>query len=311
MTALTDLAARLEAARAITGEDVLALRRQVWPDGIVGAEEAELAFRLNQSVAQPTREWTDFFVEAITEYVVNGVEPKGYVDARTGDWLIAQVERDGMIETLGELELLVKILEVALDAPASLRAFALAEIERAVLIGEGATRTGTLDPGGINADEVALLRRILFARAGDGPGIVSASEAELLFRLKDATIGAANAPGWRDLFVRGVANYLMAHIGYRPLDRAEAERLNAFMRDSRPRIGGFLGRMAGSLLSGEALAALRPPRVATRRAGDVAASATITPSEQAWLDRHIAADATIDAFEQALLDFIAAERAGR
>ena len=66
MTALNELTERLKAAGTITAEDVLALRRQVWPDGRIGDDEAELAFTLNDAVRTPSREWADFFVEALT-----------------------------------------------------------------------------------------------------------------------------------------------------------------------------------------------------------------------------------------------------
>ena len=66
-------------------------------------------------------------------------------------------------------------------------------------------------PGRIDDAEVTLIRRLIFAPAGDGPAKVSAAEAEMLFRLKDATLGKDNSPEWKKLFVQGVANHLMAH----------------------------------------------------------------------------------------------------
>jgi hypothetical protein len=63
---------------------------------------------------------------------------------------------------------------------------------------------GELSPGHVNAAEAAILRRVLFAPPAMA-GAVSCAEAELLFRLKDATLGAANALEWKQLFVQGVA----------------------------------------------------------------------------------------------------------
>lgn len=92
----------------------------------------------------------------------------------------------------------MKLLEVAVAAPASLRNYALAQVEAAVMTSRGPTRDGgELVLNSITAAEVALLRRIIFAAAGDGPASVSRAEADILFRIKDATLGAANDADWQ------------------------------------------------------------------------------------------------------------------
>lgn len=307
MTALHELAEQLKAAGAISAEDTLTLRRQMWPDGRIAPDEAELVFALNDCVSQTCREWVDFFVEALCDYVVCQQSPRGYVDAAKAEWLVARISRDGKVESLSELELLVKVLETAAAVPASLKAFALAQIERAVIEGEGPARDGgTLGKGVISAAEVKLLRRILFAQAGESCG-VSQGEAEMLFRLKDATLAADNAPEWRTLFVQGVGNHLMAYQRYTPLEREEAARLDAFMGDSRVRIGSFLGRVAQAAATGSAFRMGADTPVVDH---DLAADAAwaVTGLESAWLEGRIDADAALDPLEQALLDFIAEEQ---
>ena len=307
MAALNELAERLKAAGNISAEDTLALRREMWPDGRIALDEAELVFALNDSVGQAAREWTDFFVEALCDYVICQQAPKGYVDDAKAEWLVARISRDNKVESLGELELLVKVLETAAAVPASLKAFALAQIERVVIEGEGPTRDGgTLGTGVISASEVKLLRRMLFAQAGDGMG-VSEGEAEMLFRLKDATLKADNAPEWKTLFVQGVGNHLMAYQRYTPLEREEAARLDAFMGDSRERIGGFLGKMAQASVSGSGFRLTAGAKPVDHAAAEDAAHA-VTPIEAAWLQGRLDADAAIDPLEQALLDFIAEEQ---
>jgi hypothetical protein len=312
MTALTDLAERLKAAGTISAEDTLALRRQIWPDGAIAPDEAELVFALNDSVANASREWTDFFVEALCEYVVCQQAPRGYVDEAKAEWLIARISRDGKVESLGELELLVKILEAATNVPDLLRAFALVQIERVVVTGEGPTRDGgTLGAGAISASEVKLLRRIIYAQAGDGALEVSAPEAEFLFRIKDATLGTDNAPEWKTLFVQAVGNHLMAYNSYRPLARETAARLDAFMNDSRVNIGRFLGRVASATVSGEGVNAYRADQAAEQRPdhdAKVAAAHAVTEGESSWLKGRLDADGALDPMEQALLDFIAEEQ---
>lgn len=308
MASLRELMADL-GGEALSADDALAIRRRIWPDGRIGDDEAELLFALNDAVVEPSREWADCFVEAITAYVVEQATPRGYVDKASAGWLIDRVRRDGKVGTYAELELLVCVLEKSLNAPDSLKRFVLAEMERLVLTGEGPTRAGgSFAPGSITAGEVALLRRALFASGGDGPARVSADEAEALFRIKDASLGGDNAPAWRTLFVQGVANFLMAHGGYRPLEAHEAERLESFMDDRRPSLGGFLGRLGAAFLSpGRVADALRPDTRPDHEA-EVAAAAAIDGPQSAWLRAQVDADGRVDEFEQALLDFIAAEQ---
>lgn len=308
MVALNELSDRLKAAGTISADETLALRQQIWPDGRIDVGEAELVFALNDSVTRPSREWVDFFVEALCEYVIRQQDPRGYVDEAKAGWLTARIDRDGKVETLGELELLVKVLETATDAPGSLKQFALTQIERVVVTGEGPTRDGgSLGAGVISAAEVALLRRLLFAQAGDGPGSISRSEAELLFRIKDATRDADNAPEWRTLFVQCVGNHLMAYNSYRPIARGEAARLDRFVADSQVRVGGFLGRIVKAGLSGEAFRqpAAQPER--TDHDAAVAAARAIAPDEAAWLDARVDGDGMLDVLEIALLAFIEEE----
>lgn len=305
-----DIARQAAADGVVSADEILALRRASWEDGSIGPDEADAIFALNDALTDRSRQWTDFFVEAIGEFVVNGTEPKGYVSQENADWLIARIDRDGRLDGLTELELLVRVLERALNAPASLKAYALAQVERAVLTGEGPTRRdGMLEPGRINHAEAQILRRVLFAPAGDGPASVSRDEAELLFRLKDATLGAANAPEWKQLFVQGVADYLMGLASpTAQLDPEQARRLEAFIADPKSSVGGFLARMAKAVP--QVFGELRRRAAAPRdRLAELAAAEEITAEERAWLDARIDADGRIDEYEQALLDFLAEENA--
>jgi hypothetical protein len=305
----TDFAHAVRTERRVAPEQVLAARRWAWADGVISPEEAETIFELHHLVGTPSADWTDFFVEALTDYVVNGVPPRGYVSDENAAWLIGHVERDGRVESHAELELVVRVLEKALNAPPALQRFALQAVERSVCEGAGMVRGGgALTPGAIGEVEVALLRRILFAGGGTGALLVGRDEAETLWRLKDATLGAANAPGWPRLFAQAIGNHLTAHATYRPLARSEAARLEAFMDDRTTRVGSFLGRMGRALASSPLRRAAldrQGERDAETAAAAAAWSALVTPEERAWLDARLNADGGIDACERALLDFLA------
>lgn len=265
--------------KPINGQELRQLRAQVWGDGSVSAQEANKLLQMNRQV-EPSPEWTDFFVEAVCEYMLSQGEPRGYVTEDEACWLLRHVNHEGRVETSAELELIIKLLERAEYAPPSLRRFALGSIEQAVLTGQGATRAGEPSTAPrIDEAEAAMIRRLVFAPAGDGPAKVSASEAELLFRLKDATLGQANSPEWKKLFVQGVANHLMGHAGF-----------------------------ARSVPSDDLRAEYEDNGIDTFEAKDWA-DPEATPVETNLLDQLYDRNRQHDEYEQALLDFLARDTA--
>lgn len=301
-----EIAEQAAADGAISAEEILELRRAGWADGKVQPEEAEAIFTLNASVT-PSNEWSDFFVEAIGEYIVNQQEPRGYITSDQAVWLVDHVDHDGKVDSLTELELLVRVFEKAVDVPESLRFYALEQIERAVISGEGPTRCGgELEQNNVTEAEAKLLRRIIFSTGSERPAAVSKREAELLFRIKDATVNAVNAPEWKTLFAQGVGNYLAGYTAHTSVSRERMAELESFMADDSSSVGRFFGRMAKSTVN-----ANRVGKVFGRKAPSVdqdalvAQAEQITPDEQAWLDERIAANGTVDEYDQALLDFLA------
>ncbi|WP_298195178.1 hypothetical protein [Novosphingobium sp.] len=309
-----ELARQAAADGAITAEEVLALRRAAWPDGRIDQTEAEAILAINDVVSAKGPEWIDFLVEAVSEYVLNGTEPRGYVADATADWLIARLDHDGRLDSAAELELLIRVIEKALGTPDRLKDYALTQIERAVLTGKGPTRDAStlggaaLSAGSITEAECKLLRRVIFASGGDRPAAVSQREAEMLFRLKDATLGRPNAAEWQRLFVQGVGNYLQGWTGGRAISRERAAELEGFMNDTSSSLGRFFGRMTrlgtGDLgtAAQDIISAGKPARDFQGEAG---AEAALTSPEKVWLVGRIHADGQIDPLEDALRAFLA------
>ena len=298
----SDFAAALKSGAQISAEDVLAVRRFVWPDGAVSDDEAEVIFELNRLAGDPGPEWKAFFIEAMCEHVVNGREPRGYVDDESSEWLTGQVGRGGSDSAKAlELELVVRVLEKALNAPEALKGWAMARIEAA-----------TAADGKVGDEEARQLRHILFASGGDGALGISAGEAEALWRIKDSCLKGDNCSGWKQLFCQAVGNHLMAFNSYRPLERSEAARLDAWVNDRSSSVLGFIGRMGRSLGGGlpvrEGLdEVFEKEQSAEEHDSEVAAANAVVPEEREWLNGQIEADGALDEYEQALLDFIAEE----
>lgn len=302
-----DLAEQAKADGTISADEILALRREGWSDGKIDMAEAEALFVANDHLTEVTPEWAGFFVEALTEFVVNGGDPHGYVDDAKADWLASHIDHDGKLESIAELELLVRIMETAIGVPPEMRSYALEQIEQAVLHGAGPTRSGgALLSGCISPSECALLRRIIFAAGGDRPAAVSKAEAEMLFRIKNASLAGDNAPEWELLFVQGVANFLMGFAGNEPLSHERAVELETFMTSPGGGIGNFFANLARADVSsgfGSLLSLDGPSHSSHDSEADVALA--ITDDESGWLHTQLKADDQLDLYEKALLAFIA------
>lgn len=302
-----DIARVAAADSAVSAKEIADLRRAGWADGVMTREEAEAIFALQDSLDHPTAEWTDFFIEALREYVLNGTDPRGFANQEEADWLVAHIKQDGRVCSMAELELLVSIVEKAKNLPDSLKIFVLETLETEVISGNGPLRNGdNLADCHINAAECALVRRTIFAAGGDRPAAVSRSEAEMLFRLKHETLRQANAPEFKRLFVHGVGNYLMGFAsGNAQVSRERMVQLEGFIADNKPSLARFMGQMAKS--APNAFGVVFGKGKAQDRDGELAEATRITSVEQEWLDTQIAADGIVDGCDQALLEFIAEE----
>jgi len=310
-THFIELAQRAAADGQVASEELLALRRQGWGDGIIHRDEAEALFVLNNSLKERSEEWCDFFVEAIGEYVLNGTPPRLQCNDEEAQWLIDQIDHDGVVESMVELECMVRIIERAENTPDRLKNYVLAQVERAVLTGTGPTRCGgELSATHISAAECRIIRRVIFASGGHGPAAVTRHDAEMLFRLKDETLAEENAPAWDDLFIDGVANYLKGFtLENAQVSHERKRELEAFIADNRANVGRFMGRVAreapqvmnhfgkvfGKKQGGPDYGALAD------------AGAVVTDYENEWLEKMIDADGEVDELESRLIARLAAE----
>ena len=302
-----DIARHASADGAVSPAELLELRRAGWADGRMNREEAAALFTMQRCLAAPTAEWSDFFVEALQNFILNGTPPHGYATDADAAWLIEQIDTDGRVSSLDELELVVRIIERALNVPEALKLWVLGTLEREVLYGTGPTRDGgELSARAVTGAECRLIRRVIFGSGGDGPAAVSRAEAEMLFRIKDASLEANNAPEFRQLFVQGVGHYLqgLAARGGQ-LSRERTAQLDAFMNDHSSSIGRFMGRMALGVPSGFGQVFGRKPAPAAERMAQLDAAEQVTAQEQGWLDVQLNANGKIDSYDRALLEFLA------
>ena len=305
----------LRARGSIKDTDVLKLRRAFYEDGHISPDEADRLFELNAACPVQERSWSDFFIEAMTDYLVNQSEPEGYITRDNAEWLTTKISEDGIVETKTELELLISVIDRARWSPQCLVRFALAQVKSAVISGTGPIRSDKeLQPGIVAEAEVELLRRILYAFGGDGNVAITRAEAEVLFDIADATDEAGNDPAWTDFFSKAIANAIMAASGYSPPCREEALRRETWL-ESRGELGlgGVLGKMFSGGLSGvlgtfkeqsteeRAMARLERQRV------QIITDEIVTEAEAEWLAARIQRDGRVSETEKALLAFIKQE----
>jgi hypothetical protein len=304
--------AKLASTNRITAEDVATLRREVFGHGLVTRTQAEALFALDGTAKEKCAEWLPFFVEAVADYIVHEEKPSGYISPDNADWLIGAISRDGMVDSLTELELLVHVLEVAKSSPNRLCIYALEQVANAVIEGKGPLAYGgRLVAGTIGKAEVELLRRILYAHAGDGNIAITRGEAEVLFKINERTSHTRNDPSWNDLFVKAIANFVMCSAGYEAPTREVALRRDEFLDSSGPTIGGFFARMVSGGVAGILEAYRSPDDIETEwearnRAAEALArrAETIDGSEAKWLVQHIGSDRPLYENERALLTLI-------
>lgn len=304
----------IKARGSIKDADVLKLRRSYYDDGHITAEEAEIIFALNDACPVQDPAWADCFVETITDYIVEQAKPEGYLTTENAAWLIQRISKDGRIESKTEMELLVSVLDRARWSPQGLVSFALEQVKDAVINGDGPLRSGKLlEPGVVTQADVDLLRRIIYSYGGDGSVAVTRPEAEILFDIDEATADADNHPAWGDLFVKAIANCIMAASGYAPPPREEALARDAWLdRRGDLSLVSVAGGMAGGLTNlfdeyseqsseERALARLALQKV------EIVTNEAVTLAEASWLAQRIGRDGRLTPNERALLMFLKAE----
>ena len=278
----------------VSAEDVLRLRREVFGDSLVDLTEAHRLMNLAEAAPDGDPEWAQFFCEITADYFARQKEPRGYVTEQDADFLIECLGQPEQVNPL-KLKGLVHLFKEAVSVPQKLVTYGFATVKAHVLADNR-----------ICVREVENLRTFLFAAGGHGNIAITRIEAELLFDINDATRFGENHPAWVDLFMKAIANYVMAHVGYQPPSRHEALRQSEWLRvQKNPDIGGFFQKMFAGGLSAISQSYYGPDCVFAetnyRRTQEAAVAATITAKETEWLATRIGIDGIYDDAERAVV----------
>jgi len=322
----SDLVAALITKGSIDAEDVLELRREVYADGIIDQAEAQAVFELERACESQEPEWIAFFVDELTYFLVSKAEPRGFVGNENSSFLMEEIAQDERISGPTELELLISIVESARKCPEELVLFVLEAVKESVLNPDAALYRTDRKAGVIDPVDVEIIRRVIYGGGGAGTYTVTRREADLLWDLNKASLGAENAEGWSDLFVQGIASHLMFPIGPPKLPEVDEVLARQAWLEQRPSYGRFLlalGSSAADLASrgvreaySEAWSEVDPfgtrrkreeAEREAERAGEAIARESIDESEAEWLIARASEDDVLDENELALLAFIKKE----
>ena len=144
----------------VSADDVVFLRRNVFADGVVSRAELAALFALAEKAPQGDREWPEYFAEAAADFFLREEEPQGYLTDQEFEHLEAFVTRDAKKASSIELSLLVSLMEKATATPPAMAEFVADQFRRLVRDRKGGAR--------VSRDDAQLLRRYLYASAGDG-----------------------------------------------------------------------------------------------------------------------------------------------
>lgn len=102
MKTLEELKKELLADGIIDAGEVKELEEVLYADGVIDKDEADFLFELNNAVSgkEKAPEWKDFFVKAITSFVLDDDQSYGEVDEDEAKYLYKQIKGDGQIDDI-------------------------------------------------------------------------------------------------------------------------------------------------------------------------------------------------------------------
>ncbi|MEL6299972.1 MAG: hypothetical protein AAFQ45_15525 [Pseudomonadota bacterium] len=201
--------------RNIRDSDVTKLRALFFADAIAAPDDVTALVRMNTACPVQGEAWAPFLIEAVVDFVVAELEPRGYLSRSNAAWLVDLIAPDGAVKTLNELDILLAVLERARWVPEDFCGFILDQIRLAIVEGRGPLRTASgLEPQTIANGDLTLIGFALTHFASDGFLPVTATELAAIAQI-DAQSNAESQPTeWEILMLRVLSSVLLYQNGY-------------------------------------------------------------------------------------------------
>ena len=100
MSKLNELKKSILADGVIDEAEVKQLREVLYADGKIDKEEAEFLFELNDAVSGEKNDpsWEEFFINAISDFLLEDELSPGEIDEEEAKWLLAKIQGDGQLD---------------------------------------------------------------------------------------------------------------------------------------------------------------------------------------------------------------------
>ena len=102
MKSLEELKKEILADGIIDAAEVKELEEVLYEDGVIDKDEADFLFEINNAVSgkKNAPEWKDFFVKAISSFVIEDEVSPGEIDDEEAKYLYNQIKSDGQIDDI-------------------------------------------------------------------------------------------------------------------------------------------------------------------------------------------------------------------
>jgi len=196
---LSELVEDIVADGIVDADEVSKMRERLYADGVIDREESDFIFAVNDAVSGNANDpgWQALFVQALTDHVLADDISPGAVDDDETEYLIAKIEGDGKVDDV-EMALMANIIATADATTDKFQQFVLASLKAAIL-----------EDGIIDADEVELVKTVIYGKGGGAGEGVDRAEADFLFAINDAVTGKANAPTWQPLLAEAITKHVL------------------------------------------------------------------------------------------------------
>lgn len=215
---LDDFAAAILEDGIVDADEVTKIRERLYADDVIDREEADFLFKINDAVTGKENDpgWCKLFIDAMCDHVLKDETSPGVIDEDEANFLIEKIKGDEQVDGT-ELALLVAICERATgESPEVFTDFVLDSVKNAVIL-----------DGIVDADEVAMIKKVIYGAGGSAGAAVDDAEAKMIFDINDAVSGKTNDPGWKDLFVEAISKWCLEDdVSPGVIDDREAEILH-------------------------------------------------------------------------------------
>ena len=197
---LEDFASDILEDGIIDAEEVGKIRERIYADGVIDREEADFLFVLNDGASGKDNDssWKELFVEALSDHVLKDEISPDVLDDDEAEYLVEKIKGDGVVDDV-ELALLVNITANAKSCPDSFNTFV-----------QDALKAAIIEDGIVDADEVEMLKQVVYGSGGASGEGVDRTEADMLFDINDATTGnEGHDLGWKAFFVEAISKHVL------------------------------------------------------------------------------------------------------